>query len=189
MNKETTLPWSCDLVVGVAAGAAAYVLQNVPLQGILQLYPEELRAKMVVLSSLVVAVTVTVALVWFSDKPVKKLKKWMVRACLSLLPATVVLFVTTTSFVIYVDIAGQPHASIRGMTDPTAKCNDEDPRPCRSATECLEYKGANRRGSVACWGQAQILLAEVLIYIAYLIVVLPLGVFVALLKIIRWKSK
>lgn len=188
MKKETTFPWSGDLVVGVVAGAAAYVLQNVPPQGILQLYPEELRAKMAVLSSLVVIVTVTVALVWFSDKPVKKLKKWMVRACLLLLPATVVLFVTTTSFVIYVDIAGQPrYASIRGITDPTAKCNDENPRRCSSATECLEYKGSDRRGSVACWGQGQILLAEVLIYIAYLIVVFPLGVFVALLKIIRWK--
>lgn len=188
MNKETILPRRSDLLVGVGAGAAVYGLQSVPLQTLLQLYPEELRSAMAVLSSLIVGIAVTVALVLFSDKPVQELKKLTARAFWSLLSATVLLVVVTQSFVVDVDIAGQsPHKSITGMTGPKAECNDINPRPCRSSIECLRYKGMGRDGSMACWGRWQIVFAESLIYFVYIIVVLPLGVLVALLRILMGK--
>lgn len=185
MNNRASPLLDGNVAPGFWALLASFGMQSLtPFQYIFALYPEYLRTMMVPLSALILGITVSTVPILLQEATAQRVRRLLAGCWVLMVVAILALVVLTLRFVVEV------HSADEGTTQHVVigvqgrLCAEEICAPSLSPASCLEIVGADRSGSMRCWGDWQVVVAETIIFAAYVSIALFLGGLGGLMRVV-----
>ena len=164
--------------VGIGLGLAPFLGKVVGVDALLRLYPQEMQASLITLSSFLMGI-VAAAIQYYAGEGIGRttLRRWFRRSLIGLLGALLLLIVLYELFVERVSTRNTPLVIALSRTE-TCDC----PAKLGDAA-CIEQITVDPAALDSCWGSRPRKMSRLLLRLSYLLVTGGFGVLVGLLLI------